>query len=324
MKGKKIFTALGVTAAMTGAAALLHAAAKNYLMKVPLDREPPPSSRRSREKLTGSNDFLEGYEEIERLSATLENSGLEEVRITSHDGLTLVGHWYPCEKPKRILIAMHGWRSSWSHDFCGIAPFFHNSDCCVLYPEQRAQGNSDGDYMGFGLLECYDCCEWAKWVAGNTPNDLPIYLAGVSMGASSVLMASDLDLPERVCGIIADCGFTSPYAIWKHVIESNLRLPYGLYSKAAEDMCRRKLNVSPDERSCTKSLAATHIPVLFIHGTEDKFVPVEMSYENYMACASKKRLFVVPGAEHGMSYCVDTAGYEEEVLRFWAECEKQA
>jgi len=323
MKGKKIFAALGVTAAVSGGAALLHSAIKKYLLKVPLDREPPPSTKRSRESLTGSKDFLEHFAEVERLSETLENSGLEKVRITSHDDLELVGHWYSCENPKRVLIAMHGWRSTWAHDFCTIAPFFHSNDCCVLYPEQRAQGNSEGDYMGFGLLECEDCCRWAKWVADHTNNELPIYLVGVSMGASSVMMASDMEMPERVCGIIADCGFTSPYAIWKHVVESNLHLPFGLYSKAVEDMCRRKLQVLPDERSCPKALAATHLPVLFIHGTEDKFVPVEMSYENYKACASKKRLFVVPGAEHGMSYSVDTAGYEEEVRRFWADCEKK-
>jgi hypothetical protein len=47
---------------------------------------------------------------------------------------------------------MHGWRSSWSHDFGIIAPFWHDNDCCVLFAEQRGQGLSGGNYMGFGML----------------------------------------------------------------------------------------------------------------------------------------------------------------------------
>ena len=59
------------------------------------------------------------------------------------------------------------------------------------------------------------------------------------------------------------------------------------------------------------------VPVLFIHGTDDKFVPVEMTYENYKACKGQKHLLVIPGANHGMSYRVDKAAYENAVLNFW-------
>ena len=78
--------------------------------------------------------------------------------------------------------------------------------------------------MGFGLLERYDCADWAAWVQTQCP--LPIYLSGISMGATTVLMTSGLSLPENVCVIMADCGFTSPYAIWEHVAKENLHLTY--------------------------------------------------------------------------------------------------
>ena len=139
------------------------------------------------------------------------------------------------------------------------------------------------------------------------------------MGASTVLMTSSFDLPESVCGIMADCGFTSPHAIWKHVVENNLHIPYSIYSGAARDFCERNLQIAPDAYSCPMALRESHVPVLFIHGTDDKFVPIEMTYENFKACASPKRLFVVPGAEHGMSYMVDREGYEKEVLKFFAD-----
>ena len=146
---------------------------------------------------------------------------------------------------------------------------------------------------------------------------LPIYLGGVSMGASTVLMASGLDLPGNVVGIVADSGFTSPHAIWKHVVENNLHLPYGIHKAAAEELCRKKLRMKAGAYSTTAALACTDIPVLFIHGTDDRFVPIEMTYENYKACASEKHLLIVPGAEHAMSYVVDKAAYENAIRNFW-------
>ena len=66
-------------------------------------------------------------------------------------------------------------------------------------------------------------------------------------------------------------------------------------------------------------LSECKVPVLFVHGSDDHFVPVEMTYENYKACIAPKRLLIVPGAEHGMSYMVDKKSYEEAVKRFWNE-----
>ena len=59
--------------------------------------------------------------------------------------------------------------------------------------------------------------------------------------------------------------------------------------------------------------------MLLIHGQADTFVPVEMSYENYSACAAKKKLIVVPGAVHGLSYLVARERYEKAELQFWDE-----
>ena len=138
------------------------------------------------------------------------------------------------------------------------------------------------------------------------------------MGAATILMASGLDLPDNVAGIVADCGFTSPHAIWKHVVRDNFHLSYdGIRSAAANDLCRRKIQTAADSYSTTEALRNTDIPVLFIHGSDDHFVPVEMTYENYKACAAPKRLLVVPGAEHAMSYLTDRQAYEKALTEFW-------
>lgn len=254
----------------------------------------------------------------EKAAEELERKPNETVEITARDGIRLVGHWSVCPNAKRVLIAVHGWRSSWSRDFGLLAEFFEQNGCSVLYAEQRGQNNSGGEYMGFGLTERFDCVNWIDWVNEKTGGKFPIYLCGVSMGASTVLMTSAFDLSDNVHGIIADCGYTSPQAIWKHVAQTNLHMTYDKWlSGIIDEMCRERIHFHSTDYSCTQALADSRVPVLFIHGTDDSFVPVEMTYENYKACASPKRLLVVPGADHGMSYVVDQTLYEQTVLQFW-------
>lgn len=310
---------IGVGAAVAGVASIAVATYQitNSLMNMAMDRNVKKDLSKGKKIISGGAEYPELAEKIAEASKIFESKNLEKVEIVAEDGCKLVGHWYPCENPKRIIIAMHGWRSSWSHDFCAIADFWHNNGCSVLYPEQRGQGSSGGDYIGFGLLERYDCLQWANWISEYTNTDLPVYLAGVSMGATTVLMTAGFELPSNVHGIMADCGFTSPHAIWKHVVEKNLRMSYGIYSAAANDLCRKRINVGANDYSTIEAMQNCKTPVLFIHGTDDKFVPIEMTYENYKACNAEKRLLIVPGAEHGMSYTVDKEKYEKTTLEFW-------
>ena len=288
----------------------------NKLLKLALGRDTPNNLEKNKKKASGSGVHLEVLKEMRPLAEKLENSDCEKVEIMAHDGIMLTGHYHHCENPKRILIAMHGWRSSWSRDFGGIADFWHNNHCELLYVEQRGQNASEGEYMGFGVIERYDCKKWVEYVNERTEGELPIYLVGVSMGAATVLMASSLELPTSVHGIMADCGFTSPKAIWKHVVQNNMHIPYGLVASRI-DRSYKKIASEESSYSCEQALKECRIPVMFVHGSDDTFVPVEMTYANYKACASEKDLLIIPGAEHGMSYFVDPKKYEKKIKEFW-------
>lgn len=319
---KTTLIASSIVAGAASLGALYHLTIKK-LINIALDREQPMpiDMERGRNLLMGSTELSKVMSTIMDCAAALEKQECETIDIVAHDGVRLIGHWRTPAHPKRVIIAMHGWRSSWSQDFGMIADFWYNSGCAVLYAEQRGQGKSGGDYMGFGLLERYDCRDWAAYINERLSGTLPVYLAGISMGATTVMMATGLALPDTVRGVLADCGFTSPSAIWRHVAEQNLHLPYVLYGAVASELCKRKIQFKSDDYTCVDALRKNHIPVLFIHGTDDKFVPVEMTYENYKACAADKQLFVVPGADHGLSYLVDREGYENAVNAFWGDME---
>ncbi len=311
---------LQLTGGILGASAAAGVASfclTNFLAKAAMDRENPIMIQKAGERISG---YLVD-EEIVRLQDEAEEKlfreGIQEIRIQSHDGLDLVGHWYPVEQPKRIVVAMHGWRSSWSRDFGIISDFLHDNDCSVLFAEQRGQNNSGGDYMGFGATEQHDCLTWTRWVDETFGEQLPVYLCGVSMGATTVLMASDLDLPRSVRGIVADCGFTSADDICEHIARDNLRIAYQLCRPIARRVYRDKNRVDAFQYSAEEALRNAKVPILFIHGSNDHFVPVEMTYRNYMACSSPKQLLIVPGAEHAMSYMVDRAQYQQAVFQFW-------
>lgn len=312
---------LGLSAVAAGAAAVSYVVTKK-LVDVAVDRETPEALEKTKETFAGSEKMREIMAEQKAAAGALEALPHEDVELTAFDGEKLLGHWVRCENPARTLIAFHGWRSSWSMDFGLVVDFWQRAHCNVLFVEQRGQNGSSGAYMGFGLLERHDCLTWAEYVDG-LGEGLPVYLVGVSMGASTVLMASGMQLPACVHGIMADCGYTSPNAIWKYISEKNLHLPYtGLRRMVVDDLCRRKWTTEDNNYSCTDALRHCIVPVLFIHGTADHFVPVEMSFENYLACAAPKELLIVPGADHGMSYLVERERYEATCNAFFEKYDK--
>ncbi len=296
-----------------------------YLLKIAIYRDGERAVKKSdkAKKIISGVECADEYMDILDIAEKkIRGLKTERVTITSSDGENLIGHWYEADNPKRIIIAMHGWRSNWERDFGLISDFWIDNDSSILYADQRGHMESGGEYVGFGLLERYDCKDWVDWVIEHKGDKLPIYLAGISMGAATVLMTAGFDLPANVRGVIADCGFTSPHDIWKHVAEKNMHLSYLLIGNMANSICKKKLKVGSKDYSVIEAMNTSKVPILFIHGTDDHFVPVEMSYEGYKACNAPKRIFVVPGADHGMSYYVDKKGYEDEMKRFWQEFDK--
>ncbi|MBR3704196.1 MAG: alpha/beta hydrolase [Oscillospiraceae bacterium] len=253
---------------------------------------------------------------VTRGLAYVDSHEHETVSITSFDGLTLRGIYLPIENPRATILCFHGYRAYGLQDFAPMPEFYHSLGLNVLIVDQRACGKSGGKYTTFGILERRDVLAWAQYIDQRLPG-LPILLDGLSMGSSSVMLAADLPLPASVRGIIADCGFTSPWEIIAHCGRQWFHIPafpmVHLLSAVAH------LRFGGGYRSCSTldSLAGSTIPLLLLHGAEDDFVPTYMSEENFKASAARiKRKLIVPGAGHGMSYLVDQKRCQQELRDF--------
>lgn len=241
---------------------------------------------------------------------------LKRVEIRSLEGFRLTGYFLIHPDAERIVLMFHGWRGSWEEDCAALGKGLYEEKSSILLVNQRAHKSSGGVYIGFGVRERHDCLAWLKYLTENT-RELPIYLSGVSMGAATVLMASGLDLPERVKGIIADCGFTSPYEMVCIFAKKYLKIKGNFMAEAVNELCRKKAGYDLKEYSTLEAVKMCRIPVFFAHGTGDAFVPCEMTVRNYEACVSDKRLFLVEGAAHTKSYLTDSEKYMEALTEFF-------
>lgn len=248
----------------------------------------------------------------------LEKQKLEHVTIMSYDGLRLHADYFPAEKETdKIVICNHGYTGCGLRDCSSIAVYFHKIGYDCLIVDHRAHGKSEGNYIGFGILDRFDCKSWVNYINKRFDKKKKIVLYGVSMGASIILMASALpNLSENVKAIIADCAFTSPYDVFSHILKRDYHLPAFPVMNINDALCRKKAGYGFRDYSTLEAVRNTQIPILFIHGTEDNFVPTWMSKKNYEQCNSEKELLLVDNAAHGAAYFENHELYEEAIKSF--------
>lgn len=277
------------------------------------DTEPSP------EKMLKEREARCGREldEARAGMAWFRSQKTEELSLCSFDGLRLVGSYLPAAGDARgRILLFHGYRSSGLLDFSAALRFYHDAGYDLLLADQRAHGRSEGRFIGLGVLERRDCRDWAEAMNRWFGAGRPMFLAGLSMGATTVLMASGGTLPGNIRGIIADCGFTSPKDIVVHEMHELMHLPRFPLLPIVSLLCRILAGYGFGGYSTLTAMEHNRIPVFFVHGDADGFVPAEMSRQNYAACRAEKRLLIVPGADHGMSWLVDPQDYQRELAAF--------
>lgn len=240
----------------------------------------------------------------------------ETVETRSDDGLTLRATYVPCAHARGTLLCFHGWRSSSEVDFGAVYAVYHDMGLNLLLADQRAHGRSEGRFITFGVRERRDVRQWVHWHGERFGAQVPVLMAGLSMGATTVLMACGEPLPASVRGVLADCGFTSPEEIVAAVGKS-WHLPAWSFVPALRWLTRHLAGFDLREYSTLEALQNSTLPLFLAHGEADTFVPCYMSRRAYAACPSEdKTLLLVPGAAHGQSYLVQPERYTRLVRAF--------
>lgn len=243
---------------------------------------------------------------------------LEHITIRSRDGLTLHGDFLPAEyQSNKLAICGHGYTGCGLKDCVSIAVFFHRMGYNCLIVDHRAHGKSEGDYVGFGILDRFDMKAWIDCMEKRFEGNAEIVLYGVSMGATIAVMTAGLtSLSPSVKAVVADCAFTSPYDVFAHILKRDYHLPPFPIMNINDMMCRRKAGYGFRDYSTLDAVQATGVPILFIHGKDDDFVPVWMSEKNYKMCRSPKDILIVDNAAHAASYYENKEAYEAKVKGF--------
>lgn len=274
-----------------------------------------PDHKESPYDLPPENQYDPYREAMTALITEMDEVPFEPVQIDAQDGIKLFGRLYSVADDAPLLIGFHGFKSTALRDMCGAGKLARQMGMNAILVDQRSHGRSEGRTIAFGVKEQFDCLAWTRYAAGRWPGR-PIILAGVSMGAATVLMASDLDLPAEVKGIIADCPYSDPSAIIKKVGRDSMGAASILLYPFILLGARLYGGFSLTSASPVKAVRHAKVPILLIHGEDDRFVPSDMSREIFDACTGSKTRITIPGAPHAIAYILDPDKYSQAVSGF--------
>lgn len=300
-------------AVMMGLLAAAEAGTSLYFYRRTMTRN---NAKMERTMKMAGTDWTQHMPFIQKCKDAMLSEPHEDVWIQSDDGLKLHATWFPQEECKKVVICFHGYTSRGMNDYTGLSSYYLPHGYSMLLVDERAHGESEGTYIGFGCLDRMDALKWIDWVLETCGEDVRILLHGTSMGGATVLMTSGLNLPDQVKGIISDCAFTSPKEVFTYVLHTMIHLPAFPIMQISDVINRKRAGYGLDDCNAAREVQKAAVPILFIHGSADTFVPCSMCDTIYENCTSPKKKLIVEGAAHAESFYKDTEAYENAMTEF--------
>ncbi|MDO1605678.1 alpha/beta hydrolase [Lactobacillus sp. YT155] len=267
----------------------------------------------------GEKSFLDSEKVTKKETAAKKwlKENKQTWKQTSAGGnLKLVAAYVPAEKPtKKTVVVAHGFMGK-KEDMAQQIKMFHDMGYNVLAPDDRAHGQSEGEVIGYGWTDKDDYAKWVNKVIAKDGTDSQIVLYGISMGGATVMMMSGINLPSQVKAIVEDCGYSSLKDELFYEAGNLYNIPPVPLVKILSWVTIVKGGYDPYVASSVDQLKNNHLPVFFIHGGKDDFVPTNMVYKNYKATKGPKELWVIKGVGHAKSFEKNPQLYQNKVTKF--------
>ena len=296
--------------------------AATYLVKYAIARSGDGGDRNvdnnEQDKISSEKqDRIDQQKEILKHETTvfLKANPYKIAHIKSNDNLNLEGFYLENYQADDWVLLIHGYRAK-HESMNDFAKLYYDAGYNVLLPELRANGNSEGNYVGMGWLEKEDVKLWIDWIIERQPS-ARIIVHGVSMGAATTMMLSGDETRENVKLFIEDCGYTSAWDIFANESKLRFNLPSFPILNLGSGLAKLKAGYSFKEADALNQVAKSTKPMLFIHGMKDDFVPFYMLDELYNAkIEGVKDKFVSETAGHAEAIYAETSAYWAKVEEF--------
>ncbi len=200
-----------------------------------------------------------------------------------------------------------------------FAYWYHEEDYHVVVPDLRCQGESEGDFIGMGWTDHYDCKLWINYILQQDP-EARIVLHGQSMGAATALMMTGEDnVSEHIAAVVSDCAYTDAYSMFGEKIKEWFYLPAFPLVDSACVVLKLRGGYNLKDASAINAVQKSSTPTLFIHGDKDAMIPVQMSKDLYEAASCPKEILIIEGAGHAQAQDKDPETYYETIQSFLGE-----
>lgn len=249
----------------------------------------------------------------------LENVEFQMLSVVSTDGYRLVAtEFFQSADNHTWVLILHGY-TGWKEEMYPFAYWYHKEGYRVIVPDLRCQGESEGDFIGMGWTDHFDCMLWIDYILSQDQN-ARIILHGQSMGAATALMMTGEALPDNVVAVISDCAYTDAYSMFGEKIREWFDLPAFPLVDSACAVLKLRGGYDLKKASAIDAVAKSNVPTLFIHGEDDAMIDVQMSRDLYEAAACRKELLIVQDAGHAQAQDKEPAAYYRTIREFLEGC----
>ena len=242
------------------------------------------------------------------------------ISVVSVDGYRLVANEFLTDEDSHTwVLVLHGY-TGWKEEMYPFAYWYYEEGYHVIVPDLRCQGESDGDFIGMGWSDHYDCMLWLDYILSQD-GDAQIIVHGQSMGAATALMMTgEESLPDNVVAVISDCAYTDAYSMFGEKIKEWFGLPAFPLVDSACVVLRLRGGYDLKDASAVDAVVRSRVPILFIHGEEDAMINVQMSRDLYEAARCRKELLIIEGAGHAQAQDKEPETYFGSIREFLREC----